>query len=158
MKHFTYLPVIGNGPTIEGQGDDDMALEFMFWWLLRLGDRASVMEVDTRLITAAQQQADWLAANDFDKDNPHKGIDGTMPNERVRMAGYALPAWHGDGNTVESVTRTWDDFPEIVDDLMAHETHRDHMFCRGFWEPNTRYGIGCSDNYFVIITCPPETE
>lgn len=159
MRH-SYLPAI-RSDNVVAQGDCGMetnAARFAAWWLYRLGDKRDEMVCDSRLVQAAQQQANWLAANDFDEDDPHLGEGGSTPNQRVRATGYKLLDWHKNGNTVESATRSWDEINEVVDDLMAHDTHHDHMWLKGFWRNSTVYGVGNRGQYFVCVTAPPEGD
>lgn len=151
----TFLPRVAQSHTVGVAGDADSPLDvFTAAWLSLLGDRAATMRYDARLAHAAQQQADWLAVNDFDERDPHVGAGGSTANQRVRAAGYPLPAWHGNGNTVESVTRSWDAPDEAARDLAAHDTHHDHVLGLGWYAEHTVWGIGQRATYYVLVTAP----
>lgn len=151
-----YLPRIAQSHAVAGEGSADSPLAvFTAAWLALYGDRAARMRYDSRLAQAAQTQAEWLAVNDF-ADDPHVGANGSTANERVRATGYPLPRWHGNGNTVESVTRSWDDPAEAARDLAAHAGHRDHLLSIGWFAGHTVWGIGQSATYYVLVTAPEE--
>jgi len=153
-KH--YLPRIAQ-PHVGAVGEADSPLDvFVAAWLSLLGERAATMRYDARLAQAAQQQADWLAANDFD-DDPHVGVGGSTANERVRAAGYRLPQWWpAKGNQVESTTRSWDAPDEAARDLAAHGAHRDHMLAQGWFVQHTVWGVGQAATYYVLVSAPEE--
>jgi len=152
----TYLPRIAQSHAIAGAGSADSPLDvFTAAWLALLGERAATMRYDARLAHAAQQQADWLAANDFDERDPHVGANGSTANQRVRAAGYRLPEhWPARGNQVESVTRSWDAPDEAARDLADHIPHRDHVLGLGWYAEHTVWGCGWQETYYVLITAP----
>ena len=155
-RHF--LPRIAQSHAIAGEGSADSPLDvFVGAWLALLGERANAMRYDARLAAAAQEQADWLAANDFAAD-AHGGANGSTANERVRATGYRLPSyWPARGNQVESVTRSWDAPDEAARDLAAHDTHRDHVLGLGWFAGHTQYGVGHAQTYYVLVTAPEES-
>lgn len=151
------------GNAVTAQGDTRMtpaALAFAEVWLARLGDRAARMVCDDRLVVCAQQHAEFLAERTpaEQRQSMHVGRGGTTPNQRVRMAGYRLLAWHGNKNTVESCTRSWDALAETVDDLMASPSHHDHLWGVGWYAEHTVWGIGAAAEYFVVVICPRESD
>ena len=153
----------GNAQDIEGQAQDcdmnERAAQFAAIWMQRLGDKASEMTCDSRLVLAAQTQADWLAMNDFDETNPHLGENGSSANARARAAGYRLPSWFGNANNVESVARDWNpDMAAVVDGLMAHDTHHAHMHVILDFSEHVVYGIGSEATYYVVVTAPTEGD
>ena len=154
--HVSFMPFRWKQflPRIAQSKPDDLAM-FTSAWLGLYGERAKDMRYDARLAKAAQTQAEWLAVNDFVED-PHIGANGSTANQRVRAAGYPLPRWYGNGNTVESVTRSWDAPDEAATDLAAHAAHHDHMLSIGWFATHTVYGIGHADTYYVVVTAPSE--
>lgn len=155
----TFLPRVAQSHTVGSAGSADSPLDvFVGAWLALLGERAATMRCDARLAHAAQQQADWLAANDFDERDPHVGVGGSTANERVRAAGYRLPSyWPVRGNQVESVTRSWDAPDEAARDLAAHAGHRDHVLGLGWFAGHTVWGCGWQETYYVLISAPEES-
>lgn len=159
MSTNTYLPSIHNEQSATGQGDlPTLAMLFAESWLTHLGNKGKQMHSDPRLIAAAQGQAEWLAVHDFVPGHPHQGEDGKNANDRVRAAGYALPANYLAGhNNVESATHSWDvDIDEVVGDLMNHPTHYDHMHNTGSFAAHTVWGIGYARNFWTVVTAPME--
>jgi len=118
-----------------------------------------MMVCDGRLVKAAQRQADWLAANNFDPTNPHLGEGGITANERVRAEGYRLPEWYPvKGNMVESALHYFhDDVPHALAGLIAHSTHHDHMMCLNWFSDHTVFGMGDAGGFFICVTAPKET-
>ena len=155
----TFLPRVAQSHTVGVAGSAGSPLDvFTAAWLSLLGERASRMRYDSRLAQAAQQQADWLAANDFDERDPHVGANGSTANQRVREAGYSLPEhWPARGNQVESVTRSWDAPDEAARDLAAHAAHHDHVLGLGWFAEHTQYGVGQAQTYYVLVTAPEES-
>lgn len=156
-----FMPSLYGNAEVEGQtglpcGMNQQAALFASWWMHYLGERAKLMSCDERLVRAAQKQADWLSLNDFEEGDPHVGEGGSTANQRVRIEGFPLPEWHKDGNTVESAAHSWDDLPELVADLMAHDTHHDHLWGLKFYKDSVFYGVGVTDTYFVVVSAPKE--
>jgi len=151
----TYFPRIAQPHAIAGEGSADSPLAlFTAAWLALYGEREKVMRHDARLAEAAQQHAEYLAQRSDTNISMHIGRNGSTANQRVRDAGYPLPAWHGNGNTVESVTRSWDAPDEAARDLAAHASHHDHMLSIGWFATHTAYGIGHAATYYVVVTAP----
>lgn len=164
-----YMPQVHGNAAIAGQGEPQPMNRSAFWfafaWLKLLGDRAKLMRADDRLVEAAQLHAEWLAPRLDNTASNHIGAGGSMPNQRVRAAGFRLLDWHLDGNTVESLVRTWEDIdedmPGIVYRLMQHEAHHDHLWGIGWFSGHIVYGIGAAAEpsgswTFVVDCCPPE--
>lgn len=164
----TFLPrAFGNGSGA-GQGDpfglNERAAVFAAIWQQRLGDTATRMRCDARLVKAAQGQADWLAAHDFDARDPHLGAGGSTANERVRATGYQLPSWWPEqDNNAESAIRSWGAPSQATDELMAHVTHYDHMHIEGWFVDHVVWGVGAAAAtierggvFYVVVTAPRE--
>jgi hypothetical protein len=149
----TFLPSVKSSAPV---AVSNHAGEFVDVWLDQLATRGKEMHPDTRLFAAAQSQAEWLAENDFNEADPHLGAGGITANERCWSFGYQLPSWWPqEGNQVESATH--DDNPNIaavVVGLMTHETHYQHMWGIGFWEPSIYYGVGYAGGFYVVVTAP----
>lgn len=136
-------------PSVFGFGElpcgmNALAARFASSWLTLLGDRVHLYRCDRRLVVAAQRQAEWLAINDFEEGSPHNGEGGNTANQRVREAGYRLPTWQGNENTVESVTHTPREPEDAAVSLTNHDTHREHMLGLGWYEDSVVYGTGCA--------------
>lgn len=180
MPITTHLPTI-HGTAIAGQhtpcGMNAQAAQFAAAWLDLLGDKATTLHCHPIAVRAAQQQADWLAVNDFDQDDPHRGEGGSYANERVSWLGYRLPTWWTlKRNFVESAQRIFqgenesdEDFAKrAAHDLANHDepesSHKEHMQFLGWWDRwGFRYwGVGAAVAqierggwFFVVVTLPP---
>lgn len=151
-----YIPTIW-GSGLYSCGMNRQAAHFTYGWLPLLGDRVSRYRCDVRLVQAAQQQAEWLAVNDFEEDAPHLGEGGSTANQRVRATGYRLLGWHENGNTVESASHSGMTPEETAISLSNHDTHRDHMLSLNWYSDHCVYGTGYA-NYFYVHLIAPEEE
>lgn len=176
---ITRLPVI-HGNAIAGQhtpcGMVAQAQQFAAAWMALLGDKAQSLTCHPIATAAAQQQADWLAVHDFDKDDPHLGEGGSYANERLARLGYPLPFKDMQANYVESAQHITQREGESDDELAtrgAHslanhdergKSHKEHMqFLGDFWGRFRHYGVGAAQAqfgerpswFFVCVTLPP---
>lgn len=159
----TYLPNIRN-ELAAVQGMNSNAVSFTDAWMQVLGARAKSMRVDERLVKVANDHALYLSqrtpeeieALPDDGHGSHVGRGNSTPNQRVEAAGYRLPEWHGDGNTVEFNVRTHKGPLRALELYMGSDAHRPALMGEDFWEPATVYGIGFVGSDWVFICCPPE--
>ena len=160
MSHLLHLPqVFGNA--ITGQADDK-AQQFADAWMALVAKPHITWHPLCTI--AAQQQAQWLAHNDFTEGDPHRGMNGSYANERLARTGYKLPAWWNlQSNYVESAIRAWSDPAQAAHDLAHHDTHQDHMLMPGWYERwgFRHYGVGYAaaqlerkGYFFVCVTAP----
>lgn len=155
----TYLPFVAH------DAQASKAAEFVRLWLAELlEERRALMRPDARLFACAQAHAEYLASRTpeqiaalpDDGHGSHVGRNGTTPNQRVRAAGYRLPAWHGDGNTVEFNTRTYRGAARALALLLGSDAHRPALLGQGFWGPAIYYGFGQAGDDYVTLFCPEE--
>lgn len=136
--------------------------EFIRLWMQAIGERALLMRPDSRLAKCASDHAAYLASRTEaqiealadDGHGSHVGIDGSTPNQRVRAAGYKLPVWHGDGNTVEFNTRTHRGPARALELLLGSDAHGPALRGEDGWQEATVYGVGHAGHDWVVLVCP----
>lgn len=163
-----HLPIMGaSGHGASGSGIEAAAsprgLFILAWlsapWQVRRNCRES-----SRLRAAAQAHAEELRRREVEHHEPHgydlhRGLDGRLPNGRVRLHGYALPAiWPDDINYIESVAIHHRGPAAALAMLVASPAHVDHVTGRvGFFAEQTVYGVGYAPPaWYCLVTCPPE--
>lgn len=162
MSYTQILPrIYGNAPQAAGERPmNDRAARFAVAWMDLLGDRARDLILDDRLVTAAQEHANYLASRADTLPSMHIGRNGSKANARVLAAGYPLPShYEPDTNNVESCSRSWHDPATTAKLLAAHDTHVDHMMFLGGFSYHTHWGVGSAGNdgvYYVCLTAPEE--
>lgn len=156
----TRLPqVYGND---DAEGAKTAIVEFVRLWMDAIGNRAEDMHADWRLIACAAQHAAYLASRTEaqiealadDGHGSHVGMDGSTPNQRVRAAGYRLPDWHGDGNTVEFNTRTHRGPARALELLLGSDAHGPALRGEGWYVGHVMYGVGHAGHDWVVLVCP----
>ncbi|MCG6954827.1 MAG: CAP domain-containing protein [Gemmatimonadetes bacterium] len=107
------------------------------------------LSVDLRLVAAAMTQARDIAAG---APVGHVGLDGSLPDQRVREAGYE---WSRVG---ENVAAGVPGAKEVVADWMSSEHHRENILGGGF----TQIGVAFVDvrssaygTYWVQVFATP---
>lgn len=148
--HLPWLPKETVHPDVQA------AAEFVQLWLTAPWQQRRDCEPDQRLMAAAQQHADWLAAHNA---ATHVGKDGLNANDRVRAAGYKLPEWYPAGeNNIESIAVDWEGPVKWLKRLHDSPYHYDHLSgCNAFFWQQTRYGVGVSAGaWLVLVTAPVE--
>lgn len=135
------------------------AARFAALWMALLGERAKLMRCDDRLVICAQNHAKYLIGRSGEQLQPsmHVGLGGTLPNKRVRQAGYRLRDWYpDDANHVECAYRGEPEPSEALTAFMNSEHHRPALMGEGFFEDAVFYGVGTVGTDFVVLVCPPE--
>ena len=147
-------------PLIEGNscGMNEVAKRFVNSWLVLLGDRVSLYHCDDRLVRVAQAHAEWLDQREDKSPSMHIGINGSLPNWRVRNGGYSLPSYYPDAdNEVESDRFSVTDTPEeCAVNLAAHPSHHSHMLGLDYYSEHTVYGVGYYNGYYICLIAPKE--
>lgn len=161
LNYMTWMPSIKNEGKIEEYacGMNLLSYNFSVIWMKALGDRASLMRCDNRLVVAAQKQTEFLAhrLGDAMQQSMHIGPSGNMPNDRVRAEGYSLPDWFPSRtNNVESAVVISNVPQEALDSLFASPEHYNHLTGQGWFESETVYGIGNTERFWIIDIAPPE--
>lgn len=149
----TYLP------TVHGNPDVTPARQFAAAWMLALGERAKIMTRDDRLTKCAGDHADYLAQRQGAEiqQSMHIGSGGSLPDQRVRTAGYALPDhWHS--NHVESCATHTGGPQAALDMLLDSPGHRAHLLGIGGFEGHRVWGVGNERSYYVVICAPGEVR
>lgn len=114
---------------------------------------------DARLVAAAQAHAEELRHRELDLREPHgyamhRGLDGRMPNARVRLHGYPLPAEYPDDlNMVESIA-VQHQGPEVaLAQLVASPSHTEHLQGAGWFGTHTAVGVGyAAPAWWVVVS------
>lgn len=151
----TFLPAIHGNVTVQGQSDN--ALTFIDAWMQALGDRATEMRQDDRLVRCAQDHAAYLESRvgDIRQHSMHIGQNNSTPDQRVRACGYSIPShWHS--NHVESCATHTGGPLAALDMLLDSPGHRAHLLGTGGFERHVVYGIANARTYYVCIVCPEE--
>jgi hypothetical protein len=143
-----------------------LAYDLSVLWMEKLGNRKHRMQVDERLVKAAQKHAEYLVGRTEEQmnDHPHRGRHGSWANQRVEREGYHLPKHYPmEANHVESAVsgdQGKGEFESLATfalrTLLDSPHHFQHIMGMGFFEPHTRYGVGQAGSQFVIVTAPPE--
>lgn len=97
------------------------------------------LEIDVRLMEAAQLHSDSMAIQDFFS---HTGLDGSSPGERVEDAGY--DDWFSWGENIAAGYATPD---AVVDGWMASSGHRANILNSGFEHIGVGYRFGPGSSY-----------
>lgn len=141
------------------------AAAFAVAWMALLGHRALAMRCDSRLVRAAQLHASYLDSRTVEEiaaraNVPHAmhvSRDGTMPNARVRAAGYWLPSvYRQAANNVESCARDGRAPAIVARELADHAEHRDHLLGLGGFDRQLMWGVGQVGADYVVLTAPIE--
>lgn len=152
----TFLPAV-HGAGVQGQSDN--ALTFIDAWMQALGDRATEMRQDDRLVRCAQDHAAYLESRvgDIRQVSMHVGLNNSTPDQRVRLAGYSIPAhWHS--NHVEScATHTGGPLAALTM-LLDSPGHRAHLIGENGFAGHRVYGVGNAKSYYVVLACPEEVD
>lgn len=142
-----YVPIVRTEPAPSTEAEAS-AQALRLWAGAPWQERAE-MVVDPRLTEIARQYANELIQRimdnpDLDYDSPalHISTDGLYPNERLRAAGYALPAMYPDrGNWVESVRLSQVNAKWTLRYLYDSPLSYDHMAGIGVFGTQTRVGV-----------------
>lgn len=155
----TFLPMIGNGPTIAAQSDKARQL-YDIARAHPLQQRPQMAWSDL-LASVATAYAERMARERFFS---HVDPQGRGADHRVREAGYSLPyGGERDINHVESITAYYEDAQGAFDRWLT-TGHRVHVLATDpFYAEQTEVGVGFYElegsewiRYWVFIACPPE--
>lgn len=148
-----FLMTARTQPTIEGgnTAQDSAAAEFIH----ALQEQRGVLRSDPRLQSAAQQKAQDMADyKPWRLDVMHKF---PWANNLAREYGYQLPdGYRPDANHIESLYRGGGSGREVLEALLASETHRAHVLGEGGFASQNTIGVGHSGDYWVILIAPGE--
>lgn len=138
---------------------------FALAWMKSLGERAELMVLSDKLVTAAQLHAVYLdsrtEAEIAERANvphaSHYGRDWSTPNERVRAQNYTLPSnYPVKGNHVESNARDGNGPQAALEGLLHSDAHRPHLLGIDGFSDRVVFGIGCSGDDYCVVICPAE--
>lgn len=143
-----YLPIIAVAPA-------DPAADFC---RLLVGDRRQ-QRPQLALCPMLQQAAIWRA-HGLANGEPwsHTDSHGVTANEYARRAGCRLPDdYNPKGNNVESLVAGSSDAQAMFTALATSTQHADHLFGRGWFQRQDRFGIAVSEGpgkyrwYWVVM-------
>jgi uncharacterized protein YkwD len=157
MTYNIFLPIAAKPAQPSADHPHESAL--LAWLQTHPAQRRPVLRRNATLMAVAKAHVlDMIGRDFFGHTNP----DGSGPNERVRRAGFRLPAHYGTertANNVESLAGGYETPEAALAGWLGSPAHRAHVLGeREFFRAQTEMGVGYAyhvaatyNHYFSVV-------